>query len=101
MKKIYYVQKIVDAVFLCDAKENRIISEADRFIVEEAKNRVPNRFLIKEVKSKEDIPEGWHNSLIWGTEDDEDLTVMEALHKLVLSKDSEYKEYLRLKAKFE
>ena len=101
MKKIYFAQKTIDVVFVSDSKDHHLSSEAERFIVEESRNRVPNRLLIREVKSKNDIPEDWLGSLIYGTDDGEDINTVEALHKLVFSKDAEYKEYLRLKAKFE
>lgn len=97
MKKVYYAKKEIDVVFLSDKEGFALEKEANKFLIEESKNHKISPLLIKELKTVSDVPNDWRDALIWGSDEEEDLSVAEALS----DPDPEYKEYLRLKEKYE
>jgi hypothetical protein len=90
--KLYIATKNLSVMFLLEDGKN-LEREARHFLHEEDKNCVPGRIVIKEVTSLDDVPTEWMNACLWGTDDE--ITPEQFLG------DDEYKEYLRLKKKFE
>jgi len=91
--KLYLATKTITVMFLCDDKKDSY-KEAETFANEECKNIVPERLVVKEIKSMREIPKEWSGpELLWGTDDE--ITARDFI------KDPEYEEYKRLKEKFE
>lgn len=102
MKKLYYVTGKIDVVFGSEKGGSDLNTAAANFLFEEAKNGNIRHFQIKEIEKKSDIPSSWENALPWGfKEESADKTTIEWFESLRANNDSEYKEYLRLKKKFE
>lgn len=97
MKRMFYAKETVDVCFVIDdenVKFKNLRKEAMEHLNGERKNHVPERFEIREVKSLSDLPKDWWNVCYWG-DNEHDNCASDFLQ------DPEYKEYLRLKAKFE
>lgn len=99
MKKLYHAKINVDVMFISDKVKFPLRQEAEHYSQEELRNLVPGRVVIKEIKAVSEIPESWREAHIWG--DDEERTPIEYLKAVAKEKDPEYKEYLRLKKKFD
>ncbi len=96
MKKMYYAKQMVDVCFAIEEGPSlfNLNDLAKDYLKEEAKNHVPERFSLIEVKSLTDIPKSWWQATHYGS-NPHDGTPADFLQ------DPEYIEYLRLKAKFE
>lgn len=100
MRRMFYAIETVDVCFVVDDDSNDVDNKrnieklAKEQLENERNNYVPGRFKVVESKSLTDVPKSWWDSTYWG-ENPHDSTVLEFLQ------DPEYKEYLRLKAKFE
>lgn len=106
--KMYLVTKTLYTMFVSDSKKKfQLELEGEQFLEEEDANRNRRntfKVIIKEIKSMSEVPEDWKSGpIMWGQEKD-DLTPEEFLKeqtKKSKSSSKEYKEYLRLKAKFD
>ncbi len=96
MLKMYYAKKLVDVCFTFDDTNSvtHLHREADRFLDEEVRHHVPESFSVVPIEKLNDIPKNWWEAIYYG-ENAHDNLVADFLQ------DTEYKEYLRLKAKFE
>lgn len=95
-KKLYKATLNMDVLFLAVAEPGPQLDKlAKEFLKEELSNRVPGRINVVNVDSMSQVPEDWRDNLLWGTDDD--ITARGYFSEI----DSEYKEYLRLKEKFE
>ncbi len=93
---MYYAKQIVDVCFAIEEERNHCDLKhiAESFLKEESRSHVPEHFMIKEVLSLTDIPKNWWQATHYG-DNPHDGTPADFLQ------DPEYKEFLRLKAKFE
>jgi hypothetical protein len=96
MNKMYYAKQVVDVCFVIEEGSSpcTLNGIAKDFLKEEAKNHVPGRLTTIEVKGLADIPKSWWQATYYG-DNPHDCTPAGFLQ------DPEYKEFLRLKAKFE
>jgi len=96
MLKMYYAKQVVDVCFVIEEGSSpcTLNDVAKDFLREEARHYVPGRLTTVEVKNLTDIPKDWWSAIYHG-ENLHDNTPADFLQ------DPEYKEYLRLKAKFE
>lgn len=95
--RLYHASIVHEVVFCTDSRGFELEGTAEHFMEEQGKTFQP-KLEIKEITNESEIPEGdWRkDALIWG--DDSERTASQFLAD---NKDSEYQEYLRLKAKYE
>jgi hypothetical protein len=100
MKKLYYARQVTDVMFVSDKEGRALKKEADSFIQEETHNVVNGRLVINEVTMASEVPDSWRDAIVWGQDDDE-LNPIQYLKQIAKKNDPEYKEYIRLKKKFD
>lgn len=94
--RLYVASITHEVVFCADTRGNELEGEAEHFLEEQDKTFSPP-LVVKEITSESEIPKDWQgDALIWG--DDSERTASQFLKE---NGDSEYQDYLRLKAKFE
>lgn len=90
-------------MFVSANPENELLREAWSYLKESIMQVKSDAYskcaLIKEVSSLEDVPEIWNDLYLWGEYDA--LTPASFLNRKQDIENKEYKEYLRLKEKFE
>ena len=96
---MYYAKKVIDVVFVLNDDMTHhpmdLKRSAEKFLEEESRHHVPENLEIKEVSSLSDISNrDWWKACYWG-ENPHDNIVVDYLVE------PEYKEFLRLKAKYE
>ena len=99
MKKLYLATRDHSVMFLSNLRRRSgIMEEAHNWMDEQDSCHTP-QIELTEIKVLSQIPDDWKgNVFLWGTDDE--ITAEEFL-KAVKANDSEFREYLRLKAKYE
>ncbi len=100
MKRLYAATQHIEVIFAHDIEnEGNLHRQAEHFLREEASINYQNVVSIEEIKSLDEIPNGWNDdhSIIWGMPVGEEISPKAFL----LASDPEFKIYLRLKEKFE
>lgn len=102
-KKMYLITKIAMTMFVSDAKEENLESTASSFLEEEmAISMKPYKITVKEIKSMNEVPNEWKSgALLWGTTGNDMTPELFLQENTVKVNNKEYRDYLRLKAKFE
>ena len=103
--KIYKAKTTIETVFVSN-EEGELKEDAYYFLSEEGVDAASIE--IEEVKSIKDIPKDWLKCCPWGQDEigsNNSLTAEDLLNKInkdkAKLKDPEYKQYLKLKKKFE
>jgi hypothetical protein len=105
MRRLYWGKKVCDVVFILSDDDGMDLEEAAQFYINEQDGCGGFHYpiTVKEITVLKQVPQGWKGgTLVWGTQDKEELTAEQFLKQQVTNKkSSEYQEYLRLKKKFE
>ena len=101
---MYIAKAIVDVIFISEADGSELIKDAQYNLLEDGAE--PKNVSIKEIKSVKDIPEEWINAVPYGQDQMKQmLNTVQLLVKIKAENkkmdDPEYKQYLKLKKKFE
>lgn len=96
MKKLYKATVSGVVMFVCDAEQEDLKTAATESFFEEISGGLDDlEVVVAEVAYKHQVNKEWLNKIPWNLSDDDDeITVEKFL-------DEEYKQYLRLKEKFE
>jgi hypothetical protein len=93
MRLYHVIRSMSETLFLSDSTGDALKREAESFLAQEHRNKSDIKIL--EIVSEDQIPSSWSkNALLWNVE--EEITAQDFLKE----RSVEYKEYLRLKAKY-